>query len=338
MADERTFADELTKVSREKGVALVAYARGRLHDARIPASRASAEDMVQDAIAIALANQAKEPINNLEGYLRTVIKNRVRDEKRRRRVADPIDVAEAEAKRVLWVSDIEDVDGRLDAEKALHGMSCQQRRLILLAKGVGYSHQELADLTNLNRGTISRHIARATQVLTSALGATAVAAVLWATLITAELSPPASPPGGPSYWKKIDPLTPALAAAALFAALCASGWMVNRIRSTALRRTQVLRGMLQVVDELRQAPGAAAVPPARVYAQRLGIPVGWIDEKTLIRGRLKDWSKQPIPRSTTPVVPLPVILRSGDMVQEIRPGSNSEPNQVIYGMGRHPYG
>ncbi|WP_327364421.1 RNA polymerase sigma factor [Streptomyces sp. NBC_01296] len=183
-----------------KGRVLVRHARRCLKEAGIPASRVGAEDIVQNAIMIALVNHDKKPIEDLGAYVYKVIANQVRDEARRRGVADPIDSTEpgtADA-RVLWVSQVDDdVASRLDAEKALGKMSPQQRRLILLSKGVGYSHEELAQATGLHRGTIGRHIARATRALTTALGTMLVAGFFFVATYVPTFTFPAPGPAGP---------------------------------------------------------------------------------------------------------------------------------------------
>ncbi|NXY96618.1 sigma-70 family RNA polymerase sigma factor [Streptomyces sp. BR123] len=129
---------------KARGRGLVHFARGLLKAEGIPDSRVSAEDIVQDAIVITLVNSQKYPVSNPGSYASRVIVNLVRDEARRKGVADPLHDPRgpaAEHRKVLWVSQVEeDVDGRLDAEKVLREMSPQQRRLILLAKGVGFSH------------------------------------------------------------------------------------------------------------------------------------------------------------------------------------------------------
>ncbi|MFE5495305.1 RNA polymerase sigma factor [Streptomyces virginiae] len=184
MVDRNAIEDDIADMYRAKGRVLVRHARRRLKEAGIPASRVGAEDIVQDAIVITLVNDQKKHIDNLGAYAYEVVGNLVRDEAKRRGVTTPFDATEpgTTARKVLWVSPVEDdVAGRLDAENVLRKMSPQQRRLILLAKGIGYSHEELAQSTQLHRGTIGQHIARATKALISGMAAVIVAISIFST-------------------------------------------------------------------------------------------------------------------------------------------------------------
>ncbi|MEV7526120.1 sigma-70 family RNA polymerase sigma factor [Streptomyces sp. NPDC091371] len=287
--DRGSFEDDVVAMYEKNGRVLVRHARRCLKEAGIPASRVGAEDIVQNAIVIALVNQDKKPIEDLGAYVYRVIANQVRDEARRRGVADPIDSTEpgTAGGKVLWVSQVEDdVAGRLDVEKALREMSPQQRRLILLSKGVGYSHEELAQATRLHRGTIGRHIARATQALTTALGTMLVAAFFFVAAYVPTLTFPAPDPAGPSE----DYLTEIFSGAV--AALAAIGMLLIKSRlgkyrgnALALRRDLVLHKLLRMQQQVREDVGKDFPTPAD-YAACLGIRERWINEAVLRKGRV----------------------------------------------------
>ncbi|MFJ9683958.1 RNA polymerase sigma factor [Streptomyces sp. NPDC101194] len=161
-------ADVVSAMYLEKKPELLGHARRCLAKESIPESRLSAEDVVQDAFVVTLANHEKTPIRNLAGYAYKVISGRVRDESRRVGVARPFDPMQ-----FIRVSEVvsEDVDGRLDVMNGLASLSPQQRRLVMLAKGYGFTHAQLAEMTGLGRGTVASHVARATRTLASLLAA-----------------------------------------------------------------------------------------------------------------------------------------------------------------------
>ncbi|MGW1137047.1 RNA polymerase sigma factor [Streptomyces zhihengii] len=321
MADE-TLADRIEATYGEQGDALLACARYELLKAGIPPSRMSPEDLVQEAVVVALTNRERTAIRNLGAYLRAVIRNRVRDEERRRGVADPLDTAESAPVKVLWVSPVEDdIAGRVDLERALASMSPQQRRLLLLAKGYGYTHRELADFTRLNRGTIATHLARATAVLAAAMAAAFAGLTTLFGLGRVVAIPVASAPGA---WGPDGPLfAPWVLTGTALAGICGLNEWLRRTRRTALRRTDVLRGMIAVKHLVHPASSRAE---AKHYARELGIPPGWIDEKTLRKGRL------PAPRSIDEAndgFHLPLFLpSSGRSVRWIKPGQRN--NELVH--------
>ncbi|MFD8148093.1 RNA polymerase sigma factor [Streptomyces sp. NPDC059708] len=286
--DARSFTDMVVEVHKDKGKALVRLARSRLHAEGLPASRADAEDIVQDALVITLANAGKRPIADVYAYLCVVVSNRVRDESRRQGVADPVDVTDrsAEGRKLLWAPQAEeDVEGRLDMEEALSRMSPQQRRLTLLAKGVGYTHAEIAQITGLHRGTVAEHIRRASAYLATLAFSLGLVWIwcAWQDSMVRECCGETSPsePDGLSWilWllAAVTVLIPVLPTAAL-------PWRLRRARR--LRRdSDVLTAMIEVTGELTEQRGDSPPTPAD-YAARLRIPSKWITARTLARGRV----------------------------------------------------
>jgi RNA polymerase sigma factor (sigma-70 family) len=164
---------------QEKGPALLAVAR-RCLEAEGIEHRVTPEDIVHDAITIALANHRKKPIDNVDGYIYRVIVNQVRDESRRKGTAQPIDMFTYEAERigVLHISEITEtkedlIEDRIDLENALLSLPEQQKKMVMLAKGFDYTHAEIAEITGRHRGTVAQHVSRGTRALTLLLTTTA---------------------------------------------------------------------------------------------------------------------------------------------------------------------
>ncbi|MFE5943149.1 RNA polymerase sigma factor [Streptomyces sp. NPDC056480] len=299
--EQRPLGDVVAEVYNLLGPRMVTRARSLLQMHGIPESRLSAEDVVQDAIVVVLSKkESGHPILRVDRYLYGIISNQVSDEVKRRGYADPVDTTTHSAgrPRVLWVSEVEEADDvadRLDTHSVLRAMSPQQRRLILLAKGVGYSHAELARLTDLHRGSISRHIARASQVLATALGTTtavvitAITFVVGYVLVSKQPSTVGGPPPVDAWERSFLPVL--LVAfvgipAVLFGLILAARWLLNRVRTNGLRRAQVLRAITDAQEEV-QAKVGQSFPSPGDYADHLGIPRRWISRSTLYRGR---WS------------------------------------------------
>ncbi|MFH9125726.1 RNA polymerase sigma factor [Streptomyces globisporus] len=174
MAEEPLSAtDAVEAMYAEKEKDLLAHARRCLAKEGIRESRIAAEDLVQDAIVVALTNYSKQPIENVAGYVYKVIANKARDEGRRIGVAQPIDANHhtVDQDRFIHVSAVEEVGpegvaDHLDLEDALLTLPGQQQRMVVLAKGFDYTHAEIADITGLHKGTIAQHIRRGTRALT----------------------------------------------------------------------------------------------------------------------------------------------------------------------------
>lgn len=293
MADQNAIEDDIADMYRAKGRVLIGHARRRLKEAGIPASRVSAEDIVQDAIVITLVNDQRKHIDDLGAYAYKVVENLVRDEAKRRGVTDPFDSTEPGSanRKVLWVSQVEDdVPGRLDVENVLQKMSPQQRRLILLSKGIGYSHEELAQATGLHRGTIGQHITRATKALISGIAVVFVAT----SFFTARggSGSPAGPGESSPIEDFLDYITPESPSVIfVYAAILLGLGFITLVRwakgSPSQRRstrdTMVLAALLNNQERVREKSNVAreSFPSRHDYARELRIKPEWITLEAL---------------------------------------------------------
>jgi RNA polymerase sigma factor (sigma-70 family) len=72
------------------------------------------------------------------------------------------------ARDTLWVAEnnvpetnpVAALEAALDVERVLSGLQPDQRKVVALCYGVGFSHQEAADALGLPLGTIKSHVAR----------------------------------------------------------------------------------------------------------------------------------------------------------------------------------
>ncbi|MFC8885718.1 RNA polymerase sigma factor [Streptomyces cinereoruber] len=281
------FNEQLLAVHHDKGQALLRLARRDLRDEGLPASRADAEDIVQDALVTILTNSEKTEIGNLYGYLCAVICNRVRDVGRRK-AAEPLDTTASmsEGHKALWVSDLEeDTDTVLDTGRALGKLSPQQRRLILLNEGWDYTHAEIAQITGIHRGTVATHIRRAKVALAAAFVAVIAAFVGWAPQITTRLRWNDAASG--RWIDEISPASPGLAIGAAAVSL-GVGYLYFEFQKASpklARATQVLHAMIDASPELSDG---GDVPTPSDYAAHLGIPEEWVTLDTLRLGRVPE--------------------------------------------------
>ncbi|MER6314376.1 sigma-70 family RNA polymerase sigma factor [Streptomyces sp. NPDC001581] len=295
--------DLFASLYREKGGILRRHALRCLREEAIPSSRLSAEDVVQDALLIAITNHKQEPIANPGGYVYRVIESRVRDESKRKGVADPIDFtpAGAENRGVLWVSAVEeDIEGRLDAEKILQEMSPQQRRLILLSKGMGLSHTELAQATGLHRGTIAQHITRATKILTAGLGIFVVVLAFPLLVQYCLRAGKQQIPGRvreflsrllPDLPEWFDPMWILYLAAVVFVLLLIplrnlyKVWRLHlkQVRISKKHNDKIISELIKSQDLVRVAVGKS-IPTVAEYAAHTGLPAGLITADALKSG------------------------------------------------------
>ncbi|MFE1230238.1 sigma-70 family RNA polymerase sigma factor [Streptomyces sp. NPDC058745] len=315
-----SFADMVARLHREEGPALVRHAERLLRRAGIAWSRLSAEDVVQDAIVTVLVNHGKgRQIENVGGYVYRVIEGRVRDEAKRVGVADPVDVeASAEGAKALWVSSVEDVEGRLDVEAALGRMSPQQRKMIGLTMGAGYSQVEVAEMTGVHRGTVARHVMRAAQALSAALAA--LVAVVGSAALGVRL---AGGEGGSSaggalsvVWDWMTgwghwPLTVAIAVGSSTAGVS----LLVAFEQARQRWSKALRDMVTANEQmLVDGRTGNRVPDVTDYAESLGYPAKRL-RRVLYLGCLPPYEEpgyavgeQPAEESSTVLESHPLLL------------------------------
>ncbi|MGP3749883.1 sigma-70 family RNA polymerase sigma factor [Streptomyces sp. IBSNAI001] len=283
---------------------LFAHARRCLAQEGIPESRLGADDLVQEAMAVALANCSKQPIGNLAGYVYKVISNKVRDESRRIGVAQPIDtnLHSVDQNRFIHVSSVEAVgqDGAadyLDLEEALRTLPGQQQRMIMLAKGFDYTHAEIAGITGLHRGTVAQHVRRGTRALTLLLTGTAgcLAFALvscFASFGGGELIPAGSPriKDAVRRFDGFSPWATTLSVLVLIALLV----LVWAIRKTIVRRAEDRSAdLLRVVRQMEEAQrygGALSTlgrePTDAEFAFELGVSTELIEEARFYAGHV----------------------------------------------------
>ncbi|MFB8101160.1 RNA polymerase sigma factor [Streptomyces sp. NPDC057242] len=292
----RTPDSDVADVYREKRQDLLRHARLCLARAGIPESRLDPDDLLHEAVVVTMANQAREPIHNLAGYMYSVITHRVGDERRRIGTATPVDTSDPSLgqARYLYVSDLEEVTpegvaDRVDLEAALGKLPEQQKRMVTLAKGLGYTHTEIATITGLHAGTVAQHVRRGTSRL-AVLMQTGVGAAGLALLVFLCAS-------GTVTWKNIPPagrreLTDEFEDgiesilempyqvwvfnAVVVLALAFSIWR----SSVAEKRKERYRALLDRMERVAQEflPGTNRIPTIAEYASALEVPEEDIEE------------------------------------------------------------
>lgn len=153
-------------------------ARRLLSDAKIPASRLAAEDVVHDAFARVL--RTPRIAGNPRAYLYAVIRREVEAEVRR--YASPARREAAHRFGAAGEPTVPDfsgmVDHRIAVHQALRGLPPQQRAAVWKTKAEGLTQHEAAQDMGRSAGTIATHVARAMASLRLNLVA------VWAAVIT----------------------------------------------------------------------------------------------------------------------------------------------------------
>jgi len=85
----------------------------------------------------------------------------------RRRHADIDDLTESGpfARLASTPSSAGDVDDRLEVEALLADLDPDQRALVMMTLGLGYTYDEAAEITDVNRGTVASKVSRAREKL-----------------------------------------------------------------------------------------------------------------------------------------------------------------------------
>ncbi|MFI6122668.1 sigma-70 family RNA polymerase sigma factor [Streptomyces sp. NPDC051064] len=303
----RRAAAALAAMYVDKERDLFAHARRCLAQESIPESRLGAEDLVQEAMAVTLANCSKQPIDNLAGYVYKVISNKVRDESRRIGVAQPIDTTlhSVDQNRFIHVSALEEVGqddaaGYLDLEEALLTLPKQQQRMVMLAKGFDYTHAEIAGITGVHRGTVAQHVRRGTRALTLLL--TGTAGSLAFALVTCFASfgggelIPASSPEIRAAVRRFDGYSPwaTTLSVLVLSALLGLVWTIRRatIRRAEARNAHLLR-IVRQMEEVQRYGGALSnlgrEPTDEEFARELDVvPELIVEARLYVSHELKD--------------------------------------------------
>ncbi|MFJ3672733.1 sigma-70 family RNA polymerase sigma factor [Streptomyces sp. NPDC090106] len=155
-------------------------ARRLLSDARIPASRLEAEDVVHNAFSNVL--RAPRVADDPRAYLYAVIRREVESEARRYgssarwEPARRLDGMSAGEPALADFSDM--VAHQISLHQALRELPPQQRTAVWATKAMGHTQQEVARDMGRSPGTIATHVARAVTCLRLNLSA------VWAVVVT----------------------------------------------------------------------------------------------------------------------------------------------------------
>ncbi|THA69975.1 sigma-70 family RNA polymerase sigma factor [Streptomyces sp. A0958] len=302
---EGSLEGDVAAVYRKKRQDLLAHARRCLAGQRVAASRLEADDLLHEAVITTMANHARKPIENLAGYMYAVISRRVKDESRRVGFAVPIDTtARAAAQtRFLHISDIEEVTpegavDRVDLEHALRQLPGQQKRMVTMAKGLGYSHAEISEITGLHVGTVAQHVRRGTRTLMQLMSATLSGggfALMMFICSSGAFAWTKADPGSRSIVEKASealgaPVPDVLAVIALIALLAVAARLFYRLGGRSAEQTRARRTLPAVKDarkRLRKELGRE--PTVAEYAFDLGTSMEDVAEALAMRSRFSKY-------------------------------------------------
>lgn len=154
----------LESVVRERYPRLVAYA------SFLTASRAEAEDLVQDAIVATFAGRARiSSLAEAESYLRRSVASRWVDRSRRRRIERSA-LARAAAREPGVVPPAEPAGVAPDLQRALAALAPKVRACVVLRHLDDQSVRETASALGLSEGAVKRYTSDGVRALAVALG------------------------------------------------------------------------------------------------------------------------------------------------------------------------
>lgn len=117
-------------------------------------NRASADDLVQDAIVKAWQNMDKfKPGTNLRAWLFTILRNLFYSSRRKSKR----EVQDSDGAMMATLSEKPEHDGRLamaDFETAFAKLNDEQREALILVGASGFSYEEAAGMTGVAVGTV----------------------------------------------------------------------------------------------------------------------------------------------------------------------------------------
>lgn len=123
--------------------------------------RVRADDLVQETVARALANQDKFAAGtNLNAWLVTILRNHFYSEGRKRRR----EVEDADGQFASLVSDLPRQESHLDLAdfmRALQVLADEQREALILVGASGFSYEDAAEICGVRVGTIKSRVSRA---------------------------------------------------------------------------------------------------------------------------------------------------------------------------------
>ncbi|MEG0796727.1 MAG: RNA polymerase sigma-70 factor [Odoribacter sp.] len=130
-----------------------------------------AYDIVQEVFIHFYENGEKLPADtNIIGYLLTATRNRCMNFLRHKNIIDRHENRLVEA-IISWNLESQEEDLALNSElQRCINLLTPQQQLIIRLKSEGKSYQEIADLMNINTGTVNTHIARAYKIFRENFG------------------------------------------------------------------------------------------------------------------------------------------------------------------------
>lgn len=120
-------------------------------------NRAEAEDLLQDTFIKVMKAKNKD-IRNWKSYLITVARNTVYDHWRKRKNKLNIDLFKLKTRN-------KDIELKLDIEKGIKNLSPKLKEVIILREINGLDYNEIADVLEIEKGTVKSRLSRAREEL-----------------------------------------------------------------------------------------------------------------------------------------------------------------------------
>ena len=116
-------------------------------------NRAEAEDLLQDTFIKVMKAKNKD-IRNWKSYLITIARNTVYDHWRKRKNKLNLDLFKLKTRN-------KDIELRLDIEKGIKNLSPKLKEVIILREINGLDYNEIADVLEIEKGTVKSRLSRA---------------------------------------------------------------------------------------------------------------------------------------------------------------------------------
>ncbi|MFI9152293.1 RNA polymerase sigma factor [Streptomyces sp. NPDC053367] len=280
--DERHRAlrqEELGTLVAERYEQMVGYARKQLRGFGVPPWSADARDVVQNALAGVLA--CPEPVGRLRPYVFAAIRNEARHAARRCRTGQGYASLDADVRLETAAGTADPcatADLRLDLDAALTALPLQQRRAVLLTKGLGLTQAETATVLGTAPGTVATHTSRAVAALRLALGAVAVVLVVCAAqwLRRSGVTPVGAAAGGAAVSLLLWQLSQWWISAATLAAM-AGAWRLGLGGWWPFDGPWTPRWWARLLPRRRARPPRRPQEPPASASLRWSSGQGWVD-------------------------------------------------------------
>lgn len=125
-------------------------------------NKAEAEDLLQDTF-MKIIKSGVEEIRNPKSYLITVARNTVYDHWRVRKEKVSLDPLQEEGKSI-------DLDLKMDIEEAIQKLSPKLREVVILRELNQLDYKEIAEILDVEMGTVKSRLSRARRQLREFLG------------------------------------------------------------------------------------------------------------------------------------------------------------------------